>query len=44
MNKLWQSEEFQIPLAIAGTNGILPDFLKEPAHEAGSKLLLVPSL
>ncbi|MEM4271011.1 MAG: glycosyltransferase family 1 protein [Candidatus Pacearchaeota archaeon] len=44
MNKLWKSGEFQTPLAIAGTNGKLPDFLEEPAREAGEKLILIPPL
>lgn len=44
MNKLWKTEGFQTPLAIAGTSGKLPEFLQEPAREAGEKLILVPPL
>ena len=44
MNKLWQNNEFQTPLVIAGTGGKLPEFLNEVASQAGPRLILVPPL
>lgn len=44
MNQLWNSGELQTPLAIAGTGGKLPEFLREVTQESGNKLILIPTL